>query len=286
MRLTCRIRAAGQKRSARLAEVARPDQMVAAHVVVALAESPRDRKAGDEAAGKVRILVAAQDGRADAIEIVAARAPLERAQAGLPGPPAGGVIVEDRFERRLERGPGVIARLGRRPPEAEGENRGAVRSLRQLGGERDVAVGRGVVLLGQPAIARKLLPAVRGADEADRTGEERLVGGHGEIGFVAMGEQHAAALVVAAPAAVVGAAVDEMRRRQGEQPQSGAGEVFEADLHQHRAAARIGDHALDDAKPAAAMRARQQESGNAVLQPTPRPRRSRASPRRRSSRRR
>ena len=266
-----RIPAAGQKRSAGLAEVARPDQMVAAEVVVALAEAPGNRQARDDAARERRRLVAAQDGRADAIEVVAARAPFERAQAGLPRAPAGGVIVEDRLERRLKRGQGVVGRLGRRPAEAEGENRRAVRALRQLGRQRDVAVGRRVVLLGQPAIARKLLPAVGDADEADRAGEERLIGGQGQIGSAAVGEQHAVALVVAAPAAVVGAAVDEMRRQQREQAQAAAAKLFEPDLHQHRAAARVGDDALDDAEAAAAMRARQAESRERRPRATPPP---------------
>ena len=261
-----RIRAAGEERSARLAEVARPDEMVAAEVVVTLAESPGDRQARDDAAGKGRSLVAAQNGGADPIEVMTVRAPLERSQPGLPGAPAGGVVVEDRFERRLKRAQGMVARLGLRQAESEGENRGSVRTLRQLGRHCDVAVGGGVVLLGQPAIFRQLLPAVRDADEADRTRSERLIGGHRQKSSAAGGEQHAATLVVATPAIVVGAGVDEMGRDQRKEPQSGAGEVLEADLHQHRAAARIGDHALDDAEPAPFVRARQQEGRDAVLE--------------------
>ena len=261
-----RIPAAGQKRSARLAKVARPDQMVAAHVVVALAESPGNRKARDDAARERRRLVAAQDGRADAIEVVAAGAPLERAQARLPRTPACGVIVEDRLERRLKRGEGVVGRLGRRPAEAEGENRRAVHALRQLGRQRDVAVRRRIILLGQAAIARKLLPAVGDADEAGRAGEERLIGGQGQIGSAAVGEQHAVALVVAAPAAVVGAAVDQMGGQQREQAQAAAAKLFETNLHQHRVAARIGDDALDDPEAAPSVRARQAKGRDAVLE--------------------
>ena len=159
-----------------------------------------------------------------------------------------------------------MAGLGRRLAEAEGENRHAVRTPRQLGRQRDIAVGRGVVSLDEPAVARELPPAVRNADEADRAGEERLIGGHRQMGAVAGGEQHAVALVVAAPSAVVGAAVDEMRRGQGEKAQAARARILQADLHQHRAAARVGDDALEDAKPAAAMLARQKESGNAVLE--------------------
>src|SRR5208337_2162988 len=75
------------------------------------------------------------------------------------------------------------------------------------------------------------------------------------------------AFVVAAPACVMGAAVDEMRGHDSEEPQAPAAEVFETDLHQHRLAARVGDDALNDAKTATDMRARQPKGGDAVIEP-------------------
>ncbi len=95
--------------------------------------------------------------------------------------------------------------------------REAVRPDRELSGQSHIAVLRGVVLLGQPTIVMEQLPPVGDADETDRTREERLVGGHRQERAVAFRKQDAVTLVVAAPAGVVGAAVDEMRRRQRKQ---------------------------------------------------------------------
>ena len=156
--------------------------------------------------------------------------------------------------------------LGRRSAEAEREMREAVRPDRKLSGQGDVAVRRGVVLVGQLKMARENVPPVGEPDEADRAREERQVGGHRQERTAAGGEKHAVALVVAAPTCVVRAAVDEMRRQQREQAQGAAAQVFEPDLHQHRIAARIGDHALDDAEAAADMRAREQKGGHAVFE--------------------
>src|SRR5208282_6282843 len=107
-------------------------------IVVALAESPGDRQARDDAARKRRRLVAVQDGGADAIHVVSARPPLHCAQTGLPGAPSCGVIVEDGFERRLQGFPRMEGGLGRRSAEAEREMREAVCSDRKLSGQGDV----------------------------------------------------------------------------------------------------------------------------------------------------
>ena len=256
---------AGQKCAGRLAEVARPDQMVASEIVVALAESPWNREAGDDAAGERRRLVAVQDGRADAIHVVSARPPLQRAQLSLPCAPSRGVIVEDCFERRLQGLPRVKGGFGGREAEAERKMREAVHAGRQLCRQSDVAVG-GSVVLHEPAIVIEQLPSVRRPDEADGACEKRLVGRHRQSRAGALGEQHRIAFVFAAPAGVVGPAVDQMRRQQREQAQGAVAQVFEPDLHQHRVAARVADHALDDAETAAEMRAREQKSRHAVFE--------------------
>ena len=239
--------------------------MVAPKIVVALAESPWNREARDDAAGERRRLVAVQNGRADPIHVVSACPPLQRAQARLPRAPSRGVIVEDRFERCLQGLPRVKGGLGGREAEAEREMREAVRAGRQLARQGDVAVGRGVILR-ELAIVIKQLPPVRHSDEADRTPEKRLIGGHRQSRAGALCEQHRIALVFAAPASVVRPAVDQMGRQQREQAQGAAAQIFKPDLHQHRIAARIADHALDDAESAADMRAREQKGRHPVFE--------------------
>ena len=156
--------------------------------------------------------------------------------------------------------------LGGGAAEADREHRLAVLSERQFACEGHVAVGRRVVKAGQPAIVEKLPPSVRDADEADRTREERLVGGHRQKDAAAGREQRLLAFVAVAPARVVGAGVDQMGREKGEQAQARRPEVFKTDLHQHRIAARIGDNPLDQPEAAIAMRARQQKRRDAVFE--------------------
>src|SRR5208337_5213833 len=65
-----RNRSGSQQRSGGFDQIARPDQMVSAEVLVALAEAPRNREAGDDAAEKVFRFVRAQDCGRGAIKIV------------------------------------------------------------------------------------------------------------------------------------------------------------------------------------------------------------------------
>ena len=73
--------AAGEEGARGLRQVARPDQMVAAQVVVALAAAPGDRQAGDQAARERRAFVAAQHRGADAVDVVPVHLAVQRAQA-------------------------------------------------------------------------------------------------------------------------------------------------------------------------------------------------------------
>ena len=60
------VKRAGRNEAAgRLDEVARPHEVIAAEVVVALLESPRDREAGDQAAAEVFRLVHSENGGAE-----------------------------------------------------------------------------------------------------------------------------------------------------------------------------------------------------------------------------
>ncbi len=60
-------RSGGQQSAGGFDQVARPDQVVAAEIFVALVESPRNREAGDDAAEKIFRLVGAQHGGGCAI---------------------------------------------------------------------------------------------------------------------------------------------------------------------------------------------------------------------------
>ena len=113
----------------------------------------------------------------------------------------------------------------------------------------------------------KLPPSVRGADEADGSGEERWVRQHRQMRPAAFGAQNLVPFVLVPPPVVVRPSVDEMRREQGEYAQPGLGGAFEVNVQHDRIASRVCDHAINHAEPAAAMRARQPESGNPVFDP-------------------
>ena len=123
------------------------------------------------------------------------------------------------------------------------QNRGAVGSHGELGGQSDVAVGRGVVLVDQPPMVAKLPPSVGGADEADGPGEELRVRQHGQVRPAANSAQNVVPLVFTKLAVVVRPCVDEMRRQQGEHAQPCLGGIFEANVQNDRIAARVRDHA-------------------------------------------
>ena len=81
-------------------------------------------------------------------------------------------------------------------------------------GHRHVAVLGARVGLAQAFVRLQLLPAIREADESDRSGEPRRRRGERERVVLALGEQHRRALVVADPRRVAAAAVGQVRRQQ------------------------------------------------------------------------
>ncbi len=190
--------------------------MIAPHVVVALAEAPRNRQAGDEASWERRRLMDAKDVGAHAIDVLAMSMPLHGAQGRLPGAPAGRIVIHDRLERAHARCPRVIGGFRGGAAKTDRQNRGPVGSHGELGGQGDVAVGRGVVLVDQTPMIAKLPPSVGGADEADRPGEELRTPQHGQMRPSAKRAQNVVPLVFTKLAVVVRPCVDEMRRQQGE----------------------------------------------------------------------
>ena len=128
------VRAAREQRAPSFAEIARPDEMIAPHVVVALAEAPRNRQAGDEASRERRRLMDAKDVGAHAIDVLAMSMPLHRAQGRLPSAPSGRIVVHDCLERAHARRPRVIGGFRRGAAKSDRQNRDAVGSHSELSG--------------------------------------------------------------------------------------------------------------------------------------------------------
>ncbi len=62
-------RTGGEQAARALDEITRPHEVIAAEVAVALGEAPRDREAGDDAAGESLRLVRTQDGGGHAVQV-------------------------------------------------------------------------------------------------------------------------------------------------------------------------------------------------------------------------
>src|SRR5690348_12188799 len=95
--------------------------MIAAEIIIAFAAAPGNREACDQSAGKCRAFVTAQDGGADAIDVVPIHSPVQRAQARLPASPAGRVFLEHRREWRLQAGAHPERGLGSAAAETQGK---------------------------------------------------------------------------------------------------------------------------------------------------------------------
>ena len=207
----------------------------------------------------------AKDVGAHAIDVLAMSMPLHGAQGRLPSAPSGRIVIQDRLERTHARRQRVIGGFRGGAAKTDRQNRGPVGAHGKLGGQGDVAVGRGVVLVDQPPMIAKLPPSVRGADEADGPGEELRVRQHRQMRAAADSAEHLVPLVFTTLAVVVRPRVDEVRREQGEHAQPCLGGIFEPNVQNDRIAARVRDHAIDHPESPAAMRARQAESGNPVF---------------------
>ena len=145
-------RAGRHQRARGLDQIARPDEVIAAEILVAARETPRDRQAGDDAARERLRLVGAQHRRADAIgarpAIVARR--IERHQPRLPVMPRLGEIGERGIEAVGKAGDDAIGGLFGLPAEAQGDVERAIAGRKiDLGGQRDIAAARRIVVPGQ-----------------------------------------------------------------------------------------------------------------------------------------
>ena len=101
-----------QEAARRFDEVARPDEVISAEIVVSLVEPPGDGQAGDDRPGKGGGAVGGENGGADAIDVPPACGdPVERLQAALPGPPAGYIGLGRGVEAGHQTGERVVACL-------------------------------------------------------------------------------------------------------------------------------------------------------------------------------
>ena len=87
------VRACGQQSAGILDQIARPDQVVATEILVALVEAPGNGEAGDDSTEKVLGFVRAKNGHADPVQVFFARLLVELLQCLLPVLPMGDVIV-------------------------------------------------------------------------------------------------------------------------------------------------------------------------------------------------
>ena len=108
-------------------------------------------------------------------------------------------------------------------PNTECHHKASTRPLEiDLPGERNVSVLGARVRLSQSALRPQLLPAIRGTDETDGSGQPWWRGGQRESEAIPLRQQHRRALVVARPRRIAAASVGEMGRQQpgrdGSQP--------------------------------------------------------------------
>ena len=262
-------RAAGRQAAGGLDEIARPDEVIAAEILVALVEPPGDRQAGDHAAGKRARLMAAQHRGADAIGVVgvAGIGGVEAQQPVLPGAPPRDILRHRRGKAVIEAAPGAMRRLARAPAESQRQQElAAAGGEINLGGERDIAVARLVVAPGHGEMARQILPAIGDADKSHRARAIGRRAGERQRVAAAPGKQHWEALEVVEPGGVAGAAIDEMRRQQGVKPviTEAALQRAEDDALQHHLAPGIGKDGLVDAEAAVARGVGERETRHAL----------------------
>jgi hypothetical protein len=152
----------GEEPAGDLHEVARPHQMIAAQIVVALRRTPGDGKASDDRS-RGGVAMGGQYGRANAIviELHRIRRRVERQQALLPLAPAAIKTVPDRLYALLDADERAERRLFRLSAETDRKQRAAVAFTQiERAGKRDVSVDRTHVLGFHAFTARQRLPAI------------------------------------------------------------------------------------------------------------------------------
>src|SRR5580693_5053061 len=115
-------RASSQQSASGLYQVARPDQVITAQILVAFVESPGDGEAGDDAAEKILGLMRAQNGSRGAIEIVLAFWVVKIEQSVLPVLPMDHVMLAQVVILLEQAGTRLLPGLAPNATEAEGQD--------------------------------------------------------------------------------------------------------------------------------------------------------------------
>ncbi len=164
-----------------LHEVARPDEVVAAPIVVAAGAAPRDRQRGDERPGEALVLVAEQHAEARVQEGPAVAAePAEGAESQAGALPLLDELSAGRDVRAGERLEQHARRVRKAPAERQREGERLLGGDRELADQRYVAVGRRVELPGHLQVLGEVGPAVAPSHEPAGAAEERRRGAEGE----------------------------------------------------------------------------------------------------------
>ena len=243
--------AGGEQSASAFDEVAWPDQVIAAQVVVAFIESPRNRETRDHRSVEALGLVRLQHGGRDPVEIEPGVVDFAEVQAPpLKVFPLPHVVGHMRGERLQQRGACVVTGLRVVAAEAQREHQAVVAASEvKLGGECDVAVGCLGEAPSKLPVRGQILPAVAGPDIAAAHGAKGHRAGERQRRAVTLREKHRHALPLADPGAVAVAEVVDVRRQQREDRVIGhlAPQRLKMDGLQENIALCIGEDGLDDA---------------------------------------
>ena len=238
-----------QETAGGLDEVAGPDEVIAAQVVIALVEAPGDREAGDYAAAKVLGFVDAQHGGAEVNQRMNSVRRCRRRSRTMPSIPIVQILRPGAVKASEEARQGVLTGRSGRCTKAQSEDELGRRPEVDLPRQRHVAVRRPLVRRLQPPVGPQHLPSIGEPDEARRASAPRRGAGQRQRVAVALREQHERTLVIADPRGIAIAAVVQVRSEQREQTivRYVAPQRLEADALEDDVRGRIREYLLVNA---------------------------------------
>ena len=246
------LRTAGREQaSGTVAHVPRPDQMVAAQIVVARILAPRNTERRDQSA-VVRLVFMCQDqAMADVVEnaAVACRLFLPRQHVATGALPlldeASAVSGEGSTQSLGDRDQGMVQTVA----EAQRQHKLSALLDIELAGQGDVAIRRTVELPVHLEVVGQVLPAVGRPHITAGASQKRDRRCQHEPGSAFMCRQHLPPVGLDHVPVVAPAADFQVRREQREEPQFGehVGVGLQAGVDEHARLMRIGDDFLDDA---------------------------------------
>src|SRR5580658_2556097 len=199
---SCLGAAAGEQSGRGLDHVARPDEMIAAEIVVGLGGSPGDGGGGDEGAGVGLVLVGEDDVVRDAHKTAA----VSRCRDETLGRGGAMPLLDEALAMDLIRRGEALhhARNGRVMAVTERDSNGelAVAGDAYLAHDGDVAVERLAEVPGHSLMLAEVLITVTCTDEAAAGAIEATVGAEGERDAILPGEDSAMACHIDGPGGV------------------------------------------------------------------------------------